>query len=191
MAEVTTARRSSDATLVRIGGVAGVAGGSSWVAKSVLILATGDQPPLTYELALPLLGASLLGVAHLALPPGRRRGVVATSAWLAVVSGLVALGTELLGESWDPAIAAWALALLTGQLCLLKVRPTPAPLTFWTGASTVPVLLVGGALAEINDRLLELSIVCLGLAWMTIGFVTLRRQAAVRRTSSAAPDRTR
>ena len=35
--------------------------------------------------------AGLVGVAHLALPPDRRRKVVTTAAWLAVGTGLVAL----------------------------------------------------------------------------------------------------
>lgn len=117
-------RRHAGATLVRIGGAAGVAGGLCWVVKSGSILATGVQPALTLELALPLLGASLVGVAGLVLPPGRRRRVVATAAWLAVGSGLIALGSELLGESWDPFIAAWGLALLTGQQ---PARRAPLP----------------------------------------------------------------
>lgn len=165
------------ATLVRVGGAAGLLGGLAWVVKSVTILVTGHQPPLTYEVALPLLGASLVGVAHLVLEPGRRRTLVLTAAWLAVLTGSVALGSELLGESWDPSIAVWALSLLAGQVGLLGVRPAPAPLTWWTGVSTVPALLVGGALAEVDERLLEVPLVCIGLAWMAIGLVTLRRGA--------------
>lgn len=174
-------RHPTEATLVRIGGAAGVAGGLCWVVKSGSILATGIQPPLMLDLALPLLAASLVGVAYLVLPPSRRRKVVATAAWLAVGTGQVALTGELLGEVLeeilDPFIAAWALALLTGQLCLLSVRPAPAPLTFWTGAATVPALLVGGVLAEVDERLLEVPLLCLGLAWTSIGLMTLRRSA--------------
>lgn len=179
MADRAALRTSGGATLVRVGGVAGLAGGLSWVIKGMMILTTGDQPPLTYELAPPLLGASLLGVAHLAMPRSHRRAFVAASAWLAVASGLVALGSEVLDESWDPSIATSALALLIGQLALLKVRPAPAPLTFWIGVGTVPALLIGGVLAEINERLLEIPLVCLALAWMLVGSVTLRRQAAL------------
>lgn len=170
-----TPRSPGAATLVRIGGTAGVAGGSCWVVKSGSILATGIQPPLMLELALPLLGACLVGVAHLVLPPSRRRTVVATAAWLAVGTGLVALTAELLGVILDPFIAAWAIALLGGQLCLLNVRPSPAPLTFWTGVGTVPALLVGGVLAEVDERLLEIPLAALGLVWTSVGIVTLRR----------------
>jgi hypothetical protein len=175
MADMPARRHPNEATLVRIGGAAGVAGGLCWIVKSGSILATGIQPPLMLDLALPLLAASLVGVAYLVLPPNRRRKVVATAAWLAAGAGLVALTGELLGEVLDPFIAAWALALLTGQLCLLSVRPAPAPLTFWTGVATVPALLVGGALAEADERLLEVPLLCLGLAWTSIGLMTLRR----------------
>ena len=64
-------RHFTEATLVRIGGGAGVAGGLCWVVKSGSILATGIQPPLMYELALPLLAAGLVGVAHLVLLTGQ------------------------------------------------------------------------------------------------------------------------
>lgn len=177
MADTPARRHPTEATLFRIGGAAGVAGGLCWVVKSATILATGFQPPLTLELALPLLAACLVGVAHLVLPPSRRRKVVATAAWLAVGTGLVALAGEFLGEILDPFIAAWGLSLLTGQLCLLRVRPAPAPLTFWTGVATVPALLVGGVLAEVDERLLEIPLLCLGLAWMAVGLITLRRSA--------------
>lgn len=175
MADLPALPHPGAATLVRLAGAAGVAGGLCWAVKSGLILATGVQPPLTLELALPLLGACLVGVAHLVLPPSRRRTVVAAAAWFAVGTGLVALTGELLGEILDPFIAAWAIALLGGQLCLLNVRAAPAPLTFWTGVGTVPALLVGGALAEVDERLLEIPLLCLGLAWTSIGIATLRR----------------
>lgn len=175
MADLPALPHPGAATLVRLAGAAGVAGGLCWAVKSASILATGIQPPLTYELALPLLATSLVGVAHLVLPRSRRGTVVAATAWLAVGSGLIALVSELLGESWDPFIAAWAIALLGGQLCLLNVRAAPAPLTFWTGVGTVPALLVGGALAEVDERLLEIPLLCLGLAWTSIGIATLRR----------------
>jgi hypothetical protein len=176
MADV--ARTRDSARLVRLGGAAGLAGGLAWVVKGAFILAVDEQPPLTFEVAMPLLGASLLGVAHVTVPTSRRRTVVVALGSLALVSGLVALVSELLGESWDPSIAVSALALLMGQLCLVGVTLAPAPLTFWTGVATLPALMVGGVLAESDERLLEIPLVCLGLAWMLVGWVTLRRQAA-------------
>ena len=119
-----------------------------------------------------------MGVAHLALRQVRRTGVVAL-AWLAVAAGLVALMSELLDKGWDTSIAASSLALLIGQLTLTRSGPAPAPLTFWIGVGTLPALAVGGALAEIDERLLEIPLVCVGLAWMRVGWVTLRNRDLV------------
>lgn len=168
---------SGGAILIRIGGAAGLVGGFVWVVKGVVILAGGDQPPLTFDLALPLFGACLLGVALLTMPTSHRRTVVVTLAWVALVSGMVAWGSEVLGRSWDASIATCGLALLVGQVCLLKIRPAPAPLTFWLGAGTVPALSLGGVLAEHDERLLEIPLVVIALVWMLVGWVTLRRQA--------------
>jgi hypothetical protein len=177
MAHLTALRTSGSARLIRIGGVAGLVGGLAWVIKGGAILVADVQPPLAFEIAPPLFGLSLLGVAHLALG-GIRRGVVVTLAWLAVVAGLVALLGEVLDEDWDAAIAVSSLALLIGQLTLARSGRAPAPLTFWIGVSTLPALAVGGALAEIDERLLEIPLVGVGLAWMLVGWATLRNRDA-------------
>ena len=178
MAHMTALRTSGSARLIRIGGAAGLAGGLAWVIKGGAILAADDQPPLAFGIALPLFGLSLLGVAHLTLR-GIRRRVVVILAWLAVVTGLMALLTELLDKGWDVSIAASSLALLIGQLTLARNGRAPAPLTFWIGVGTLPALAVGGALAEIDERLLEIPLVCVGLAWMLVGWVTLRNRDAL------------
>lgn len=178
MARIAALRTGSGARLIRIGGAAGLAGGLAWAIKGVAILAVDNQPPLAFGVALPLFGLSLLGVAHLTLR-GIRQTVVVTLAWLAVGAGLVALLSELLDKGWDASIAASSLALLIGQLTLARSGRAPAPLTFWIGVGTLPALAVGGALAEIDERLLEIPLVCLGLAWMLVGWVTLRNRDAV------------
>ena len=178
MAHLAAQWTSGSARLIRIGGAAGLAGGLAWVVKGVAILATDRQPPVLFDLALPLFGLSLLGVAHLALGQGRRTAVAALG-WLAVGAGLVAVVSELLDRSWDASIAASALALLVGQLTLARTGRAPAPLTFWIGVGTLPALAVGGALAEIDEQLLEIPLVCVGVAWMLVGWVTLRAADAV------------
>ena len=115
MAHIAGLRTSGSARLIRIGGVAGLAGGLAWVIKGVAILAADDQPPLAFGVALPLFGLSLVGVAHLALRQARRTVVVALP-WLAVAAGLVALMRELLDIGLDTSIAASSMALLIGQL---------------------------------------------------------------------------
>ena len=153
-------------------------GGLAWVVKSVAILAVDEQPPVLFELALPLFGLSLVSVALLTAR-GIRRTIVVGMAWLAVVAGLAALMSELLDVAWDESIAASALALLIGQLTLPRSGRAPAALTFWIGVGTVPALAAGGALAEIDERLLEIPLGCVGLGWMLVGWVTLRSLDAV------------
>lgn len=173
MVHVAALRTGGRAGLIRIGGAAGVAGGLAWVIKGIAILAVDEQPPLAFELALPLFGLGLVGVALLT-SPGTRRTIVVGMAWLAVVTGLVALVSELLDTAWDESIAASSLALLIGQLTLPRSGRAPATLTFWIGVCTLPAIAVGGALADIDERLLEIPLVCVGLAWMLVGWVTLR-----------------
>jgi len=105
MAHLPALRTGHSAWLIGIGGAAGLAGGLAWLIKGVTILGVDYQPPLTFEVALPLFGLSLLSVAHLTLQR-MRRTVVAALAWLAVVTGLVALVSDLLDKGWDASIAA-------------------------------------------------------------------------------------
>lgn len=155
-----------------------MAGGFAWVIKGLAILALDEQPPVVFELALPLFGLSLVGVALLT-SRGIRRTIVLGLAWLAVVAGLVALVSEVLDIAWDESIAASSLALLAGQLTLPRSGRAPAALTFWIGVGTLPALAVGGALAAIDERFLEIPLVCVGLAWMLVGWVTLKTLDAV------------
>ena len=165
--------------LIPIGGSAAVAGGLAWVVKGVAILAVDDQPPVLSELALPLLGLGLVGVAVLTAR-GIRRTIVVGLAWLAVVAGVVALVSEVLDFAWDVSIAVSSVALLAGLLTLPRRGPPPAALSFWIGVGTLPALAVGGVLAEMDERLLEIPLVCVGLAWMLVGWLTLRNRDAVR-----------
>lgn len=155
-----------------------MAGGFAWVVKGVGILAVDKQPPVVFELALPLFGLSLVGVALLT-SRGIRRTIVVSLGWLAVATGLGATVSELLDVTLHEGIAASALALLIGQMTLPRSGQAPAAMTFWTGVGTLPALAVGGALAEIDERLLEIPLVCIGLAWMLVGWVTLRNRDAV------------
>ena len=166
------------AGLIPIGGSAAVAGGLAWVVKGVAILAVDDQPPVLFELALPLLGLGLVGVAVLTAR-GIRRTIVVGLAWLAVVAGVVALVSEVLDLAWDVSIAVSSVALLAGLLTLPRSGPPPAALSFWIGVGTLPALAVGGVLAEMDERLLEIPLVCVGLAWVLVGWLTLRNRDAV------------
>jgi hypothetical protein len=169
--------------LARLGGVAAFLGGLAWAAKGVVILAGGDQPPLLFELAPALFGVGLLSVAYSTMSPGRRRTVSLGFATVATVAGVAALVSDLVGEVAGGALAISSVALLIGLLTLARNGRWPAPLAWWIGVALVPAFLVGGVLSEIAEGLLEIPLVCVGIAWMTVGWAVLRQHDA----SPAAP----
>jgi hypothetical protein len=169
--------------LARLGGVAAFLGGLAWTLKGVVILAGGDQPPLLFEAAPILFGLGLMSVAYSTMPPGRRRGIALALSAIAALSGLVALVSDMVGEVADLALVVSSVVLLIGLLTLGRHGRWPAPLAWYIGLAMVPALIVGGMLSEIDERLLEVPLVCLGAGWMAVGWAVLRKQAFDPRTS--------
>lgn len=169
-----TAEKSGIARLIRLGGVAAVLGGLAWAVKGAMILVGLDQPPLLFEAAPVLFGIALLGVAYSSRPPSRRRKASLGLAAVSVLAGLAALVSDLVGEVAGVALAVSSLTLLMGLLALPRDGRRPAPLAWWIGVATVPALVVGGILSALDERLLEVPLVCLGLAWMVVGWTALR-----------------
>ena len=63
-------------------------------------------------------------------------------------------------------------ALLALGLAARRSRALAAPYTSlpWAmGLAVIPLLIVGGALEAVNERLLELPIVLIGLGWIALG----------------------
>jgi hypothetical protein len=165
------------ARLARLGGVAAFLGGLAWVLKGGVILAGGAQPPLLFEAAPALFGWGLMSVAHCTMRPGGRRGFALALSAVATVAGLAALASDLVGEVAGEALAISSVALLIGLLSLERHRRWPAPLAWCIGLAMLPALILGGLLAEIDERLLELPLVCLGVGWMAVGWAVLRHEA--------------
>jgi hypothetical protein len=162
--------------LTRFGGAAALIGGVAWLVKGLTILIGADQPPLLFEVAPMLFGLGLVSVAHSTMPPSPRRTAVFGCAGVATSAGMVALVSELVGEVVGAALAISSLTLLVGLLTVGRARPWPGPLAWWIGVAMVPALIVGGLLSEIDERLLELPLICLALAWMVVGWALLRAQ---------------
>lgn len=175
------------------GGIAGIAAGLCWLVKSTMIIITGWQPPVIFELAPLLMSvAARILAAHLPL------GLVRTVARLAAV--VAALGsTVVLVDVVAPVprlVAGGAIALSTALVLLSllmsgvglwpKMRLT-LPLVI--GAMTVPAVLLGGLLEAIfSERLLEVPLVALGAAWMVFGVLLLHgRYAADSEPRSHVP----
>jgi hypothetical protein len=140
-----------------------------------VILAGGDQPPLLFELAPALFGVGLLSVAYSTMSPGRRRTVALAFGAAATVAGLAALVSDLVGEVAGGALAISTVALLIGLLTLTRNGRWPAPMAWWIGIALVPAFMVGGLLSEIDERLLEIPLICVGIAWMSVGWTGLRQ----------------
>ncbi len=169
-------------TWTRLGGVAALLGGLAWSVKGLVILAGGDQPPLLFEVAPVLFGIGLLSIAHSAMPKGRRRTAAMGLAVVSIGAGFVAGVTEVVGEVAGAAIAASSLALVVGLVMLDRHQPSPTPLAWWIGVAMLPAVFVGGMLSEIDERLLEVPLICLGVAWMFVGWAVLELRDPSRET---------
>lgn len=164
----------------RLAGLLALLGGACWTVKAAAILAGGAQPYGLFEWAPAAMGVAL---AVLTLTPGWRVGVLgALAAWCAALLGPAAGAAYVaMPEHWlfnglfFLANLAVVVALyLVGrrvrhQAALGRRSGLPRRIGLWT----VPAVLAGGLLAEVQDRLLELPILLLGLAWLTLGVVIL------------------
>ncbi|HEY5882445.1 MAG TPA: hypothetical protein VIU11_26280 [Nakamurella sp.] len=159
-----------------LSGLAAFLGGAAWTVKGIVILAVGEQPPLLFEMGPPLFGVGLLGVASSTMPAGRRRTAALTLGAASFLAALVALVIDRAGE-FNPALVVSSLSLLVGLLTVPRHAAWPAPLAWWIGFAWVPAMLIGGVLSELDERLLEVPLTCLGIAWMTVGWALLRQPA--------------
>lgn len=178
----------------RLGALAAVAAGLCWVAKASAILAFGAT---RLDGALLVLGQLFLAVALVALAivlglrgADARLGLAASA--VAFVLSLVNLGLELaaattlaLAEGAALTYAGAALALLVALVALgivarREMRGSPwanAPLAL--GLSFIPLLALGGALALVHPRLLEVPVLMLGFGFLALAG-TLRAAADAR-----------
>ena len=170
---------TSPTTRRKVGGWAALAAALLWGVKAASILLTGYQPPVVFEAAPPLFG---LAVFSLALGSAtRRRRTAQVLGLVACVAGLVALASELAGEVWGPAIAGAMVAALAGLVLIgLDTRRasgragTAGKLALAIGLGTMPAVLLGGLLATIDERLLEVPLLFLACLWGWLGTLLLR-----------------
>jgi hypothetical protein len=179
----------SASRLARWGGLAAMLGGVMWMFKGGAIILTGEQPPVVFEAALPLFAAGLVGLhARLGGRGGRLGKTGLLLAYVALASALVALaGLTLVPAGWVPnedsvtpltpfiVLAGFGpyVGLVLLGIVTLRVKAMPAPwsaLPLMMGAGAVPLMLLGGVLELVNERLFELPIVLLGFAWVLLGY---------------------
>jgi hypothetical protein len=150
--------------LLRSCAVAGATvGGVAWVVKGGAILVGLDQPPLLLDVGVAAFPVTLVCLAASA----HRRASLALGV-VSLVTGWLALASEVAGTDQGPTILVSSLALVLG-LALLGGEDPELRAARALGLLTVPVILASGLLALVAERLIELSTVLLGLAWLLLG----------------------
>ncbi len=187
--------------MIRGGAASAVVAGACWVIKAVGILLTGAQPPLVFEAAFVLFPLALVGLYAAIRGRGGRLALCGlVLAVAAEVSAVVVRLGELIGPAeWvpeedtvtilTPFIVLGGFGTFVALLLLgIAVRQTRALPGAWRSfplslaVAAVPLMVVGGVLEPFSERLLEIPIVILGVAWIALG-VVLARHASVYQTS--------
>jgi hypothetical protein len=168
-------------------GWAAIVGGVCWVIKGGMILITGDQPPVLFEVAPVLFLIGLLGLNKLL---AGYTGLAKTIGILWIYIGLLSmliLGFYAVfspdsfpdGEEFVfPTSALMMTAGLGSFLGLLGLgwaarqilTPPLKNLPLALGLFIPFSLIIGGILEEMNERLLEVPLLLLALGWIALGY---------------------
>lgn len=173
----------------RLSGLAAVAGGIFWIVKAAAILAAGDQPPVLFEIAPLFFAVGIIGLLHRIPHPRGRLALIslilAMVAALATIIELIATegGTQASSEDDFSPLAflgfvTTILALLFAGIPTVKRRTlgTPwhlLPITLFAGF--IPLMILGGVLESIDERLLEIPLLIIGLGWALVGYAIVAR----------------
>jgi hypothetical protein len=176
--------------LIRWAGLAAMVGGLLWVVKGGSILLTGQQPSVVFEAAMPLFAVGLLGLqARLDGRGGTLGKAGVLMAYAALASAVIVLIRPLAPfivlAGFGPFLGLVLLGSATLQARVFAPPWSALPLAMGLGGPLL--ILAGGGLALISERLLEIPIVLVGLAWMPLGYSML----VVKGATVEAPVRVR
>ncbi len=176
------------AALRRCAAAAAVVGGTAWTIKAAVTLVTGNEPRGTFAIGLALFPFALLGLWSLVRSSGGRAPAIggalaAAAATSVVIAAFVrAFGGAAVEPSEDEITALTPFitiagfgtfaALLALGIAARRSGALAAPyhsLPWAMAVATIPLLLIGGALEAVSERLLEVPIALLGIGWITIG----------------------
>jgi hypothetical protein len=165
--------------LLVVSGVSALLGASLVAYKGVAILATGNQPDHTFEIAPFFFGLSALTLVHALMSDLRRpRWLLATFGWLAASAGAVAAIAHFVGREDDFGdlgylvnfVSIVVLLFLIGRDIrrkrLLGTWSFAPPLLAWTLVLLIPV---GAVLESIDERLLEIPLLGVAVGWTMLG----------------------
>lgn len=152
------------------------------MSKAALIMSVGDQPEYLFEVAPMLFAFGLIGLHRVLQGTGGQIGRV--GGWFAYLSLVLSFAKLLFNttevrtseQSFNPLILASTLSVFISLLLLgIAHRKNRTgglrwpSLPFIVGVSAFPLIMVGGLLETVSERLLEVPILLIGLGWMTIG----------------------
>jgi hypothetical protein len=154
-------------------------GGALWIVKSLAILAFNEQPDHTFEMAPFFFALAVAGVVVEFGEPGTRsRSVRSGLGAVAVVAGTVSALTYVVYGDTDLFGASSLVTLLAVLLSLLSYGRSAEPsaaVPWLLGLSMIAAIPTGGALSAINERLLEVPLLFVGLGWLVLVATLLDR----------------
>ena len=153
-------------------------GGVLWAAKSLGILIADYEPEYAFAVAPFFFGIAALGVAA-KVDPALPRERTATSVLAAVATIAGAAAALLYIATGDS--TGFGLTIMVSVLCLLAVLIYGGWLVrqwsiipFAIAATMLIGLPIGGALSEIDERLLEIPLLVVATGWILLGLTFWR-----------------
>lgn len=178
-------------SVVLYGGAAAI-GGVLWAVKSLAILATGEQPDYIFMSAPFFFGIASIGISE-AADTAFRTWLLKAVAWTATIAGAIAAGASLAGSEDGPFGASVAVCMLAVLVVMLwggyKIRRSGS-LGKWSFGPwglawlMLAALPIGGVLESVNERLLEVPLLLVGVAWIGLGTAMAVASPAPRHEAS-------
>ena len=75
----------------------------------------------------------------------------------------------------DTPLAVSTIAVVIALILQDRCGASTQRLAWWIGVATLPLNLLGGLLATVDEKLLELPLAILALSWIWLGVLSLRR----------------
>ena len=166
-------------------GVSALVGAVMFTYKSVVILATGEQPDYWFELALVFFGVSILLLVYAVRDRlDRSPLLITTLGWVAAVGGGVAAVAYIIGGDdglFGPAALVTMLSIIVtlflvgGQIRRDQLLPKYSfgpRLLAWLFVISIPF---GAVISGIDERLLEVALLGTVVGWVILALGTLIR----------------